>query len=406
MGIFNINNIMPGYKYSVVDSSGNYTQTYADFDDVFVPRDLFLNSGLYVWGDNQEGALGLGDTVDRSTPTQFDSGSNWRYITGSFASSYAIKTDGSLWSCGTNTNGQLGVGDNLSRSSPVQVGSLKNWKEIGAADSFAFGIKTDGTIWAWGENDNGSFESFYLGIGDNINQSITSPTQIGILNNWKQIRARRDGGCALKTDGTLWTWGTNQLGQNGYGTTINNSSAPLQVGSLTDWKYISPSRGEFTFAIKTNGTLWSWGRNNNGQLGLGDIINRSSPVQVGSLTDWKMVACGVNHTIAIKTDGTLWGWGVNSLGHLGLGDTTNRSSPVQVGSLTNWKKVLVGIAHNIALKTDSTIWSWGRGSLSALGLGDTIDRSSPVQIGSINSWSDIGTGANSSYAILSPDLPV
>jgi len=128
------------------------------------------------------------------------------------------------------------------------------------------------------------------------------------------------------------------VGQLGLGDTTNISS-PVQVGTLTNWKQVSAGSG-YTFCIKTDGTLWTWGFNNYGQLGLGNTTNRSSPVQVGSLTNWKQVSQGTNasHTGAVKTDGTLWTWGFNNLGQLGLGDSNNRSSPVQVGSLTNFKQ--------------------------------------------------------------------
>ena len=96
-------------------------------------------------------------------------------------------------------------------------------------------------------------------------------------------------------------------------------------------------------------SLWSWGYNSYGQLGLEDSVNRSSPVQVGSLTDWGSISCGAHHTAAIKTDGALWSWGYNNNGQLGLGDRTNRSSPVQVGSLTTWSSVSCGDSNSLAV---------------------------------------------------------
>jgi alpha-tubulin suppressor-like RCC1 family protein len=129
------------------------------------------------------------------------------------------------------------------------------------------------------------------------------------------------------------------LGQNDSGT-IKNRSSPTQVGSLSSWRQISGGINADNFsAIKTDGSLWTWGHNQYGQLGLGDVNNRSSPTQVGFLTNWASVSNGYWHATALKTDGTLWTWGNNSLGQLGLGDLTNYSSPVQVGYLTNWKTV-------------------------------------------------------------------
>ena len=143
-------------------------------------------------------------------------------------------------------------------------------------------------------------------------------------------------------------------------------------------------------AIKTDGTLWAWGLNTDGQLGLNNIAHRSSPVQVGSLTDWKLVAAGSYFAVAIKTDGTLWSWGRGTAiaplgaGALGLGNTAHRSSPVQVGSLTDWKQVSAGAYHTRAIKTDGTLWTWGDNTSGQLGLGNTIHRSSPVQVGPLS----------------------
>ena len=143
--------------------------------------------------------------------------------------------------------------------------------------------------------------------------------------------------------------------------------------------------------------LWSWGRNNYGLLGVGDTIDRSSPVQVGALGNWSTVSGGVYHNLSIKTDGTLWAWGRNYLGFLGLGETTARSSPVQVGALTNWSKIATGGGlHSLAITTDGYLWTWGYNGFGQLGLGNTTSISSPVQIGYLTTWSSISAGGNHS----------
>nr|QMP83622.1 MAG: hypothetical protein [Caudoviricetes sp.] len=158
-----------------------------------------------------------------------------------------------------------------------------------------------------------------------------------------------------------------------------------------------------TYSDLFGDSLWSWGGNfrvvADGRLGLGDITHRSSPVQVGTLTNWSLVAGGQYHSLATKTDGTLWSWGRNSYGELGLGDTSARSSPVQVGTLTNWSLVVGGFYHSIAIKTDGTLWGWGQNAYGQLGLGDTTHRSSPVQVGLLTNWSLVAAGSNHSLAI-------
>jgi len=352
--------------------------------------------GLYAWGANAisltsvPGNLGLSDITHRSSPVQVGSLNNWKQIDGSYYSSFAVKTDGTLWAWGNNTPtlGNLGLGDMVHRSSPTQVGGLTGWKLVSSSNYTVAAIKTDGTLWMWGINDNGQ-----LGVLNVTGRS--SPTQIGSLTNWKQVSPGLYHTLAIKTDGTLWGWGKNGSGAPTLGLNdLVHRSSPVQVGSLTNWKQVSSSVDNgYSAAVKTDGTLWTWGGNFNGQLGLNNLTNRSSPTQVGSLTNWKLVAACWYHCLAIKTDGTLWAWGHNESGQLGLGNITHRSSPVQVGSLTNWKQVAtIKRSSSIAIKTDGTLWAWGDNSFGWLGLSNTSNRSSPTQVGSLTNWKLVASG--------------
>ena len=149
--------------------------------------------------------------------------------------------------------------------------------------------------------------------------------------------------------------------------------------------------------------LWAWGRNDFGQLGLGDTTSRSSPVQVDALNSWISVAAGKYFSVAVKTNGTLWSWGLNNNGQLGLGNTTYYSSPKQVGALTSWYSVRAGDFCMIAPKTDGTLWSWGRGALHGqLGLGNVINYSSPKQIGGLSNWVLAETSFQSVLSLKTP----
>ena len=189
----------------------------------------------------------------------------------------------------------------------------------------------EGTMWTWG---SGAIE--WTGHNNRTNYSV--PTQIGSGTNYtNQVSpAGNPSWHHIKGDGTLWTYGESSYGSMGNGTN-NNYSSPVQIGSDTDWAMVYGG-GSSVAAIKTTGSLWTWGYNVRGQLGHGNTTNISAPVQVGSLTDWGGVTShgSANFFLMLKTDGTMWSMGYNNYGQLGDGSTTQRESPVQIGSATNW----------------------------------------------------------------------
>ena len=206
-------------------------------------------------------------------------------------------------------------------------------------------------------------------------------------------------GKASIVQGGIWTSGYGLQGQIGDNATVNRSS-PVQVGALTNWAQVSTGT-QFSAAIKTTGSLYMWGRGTFGRLGNSNTISKSSPVQVGISTDWAQVSTAFQHSSAIKTNGTLWTWGLGYLGRLGHNDTISRSSPVQVGALTNWAQVSAGSRSAAAVKTDGTLWTWGYGLNGRLGLNISrfIDVSSPTQVGALTNWAQVASGAECCIAI-------
>jgi alpha-tubulin suppressor-like RCC1 family protein len=287
-----------------------------------------------------------------------------------------------LFTWGSGSGGALALNNTTNYSSPKQVGSLKNWSKIVMGSATGIAIKTDGTLWGWGSNYWGN-----LGLGTNSNY-YSSPKQIGTLTTWYSVDIGAEGfTVAIKTDGTLWAWGNNTKGQLGLNN-LTKYSSPKQVGSLTNWAQIHCAYNG-VMAVKTDGTLWGWGNNSTGQIGLGNTTNYSSPKQVGSLTNWLYVASNYS-TIATKTDGTMWSWGYNASGQLGRGNTIGTSSPQQLGALTNWSaNIGINSASAFAIKSDGTAWSWGGNTAGELGLGNQTNYSSPKQIGALNNWSKI-----------------
>jgi len=252
-----------------------------------------------------------------------------------------------------------------------------------------------GQLWGWGRNLDGN-------LGDNTVVSKSSPVQtVTFGTNWSQVSCGLNHTASIKTDGTLWMWGRNVNGQLGDNTTVNKSS-PIQTILLgTNWSKIA-SNGYYTAAIKTDGTLWTWGKNNNGQLGDNTITHRSSPIQtVAGGTNWTQVSCGYNFTAATKTDGTLWAWGLNGYGQLGDNTIANKSSPVQtIAGGTNWSKISSNGYYTAAIKKDGTLWMWGRNFFGNLGDNTIANKSSPIQtIAGGTNWSFAACGYHHTIAI-------
>lgn len=355
---------------------------------------------LYAFGWNNYGQLGDGTTTDKSTPTKIGSLQDWGNTAPKLAAGRYnganIKQDGTLWLWGRNNYGQVGQDNTIDYSSPVQVGALTTWSYVTTSSGATFGIRTDGTLWAWGVNSQGQ-------LGDGTVIARSSPVQIGALTTWSKVFGSESynvyswNTLAIKTDGTLWTWGRNPYGALGQNDLVYRSS-PVQIGAGTDWAEAASGGNNWALGLKTNGTLWLWGRNNYGQLGQNDKIDRSSPVQIGALTTWLKASAGYATASAIK-GGELWSWGYNGDGMVGDNTRVSRSSPVQIGALTTWDKVIQGAGQALAIKTDGTLWSWGYNAQGQLGTGDLITRSSPTQVGTSTQWQDIAA-SQSSFAIL------
>ena len=330
---------------------------FGDIEDYFVTDywliDNFVGDTLFTWGTRNEGRLGTNDNQHKLTPvTTFAGGTTWKQASGGESHTVAIKTDGSLWTWGWNNDGQLGNFSNTTRSTAVTTfAGGNNWKSSTTGPFHVGAIKTDGSLWLWGNGGQGR-----LGTNDETSRNTPVTTFAG-GTNWKSVSPGSSHTTAIKTDGTLWIWGRNYnfsvLG-------INRNSELSQLTPITtfaggtNWKQVSAS-DRFTAAIKTDGTLWMWGRNSYGQLGTSDTNTKSTPVTTfAGGTNWKLVSCSNSGTnTAIKTDGTLWVWGFGGYqGELGINVVGSRSTPVTTfAGGTNWKSVSVGPNHTAAVKS-------------------------------------------------------
>ena len=292
---------------------------------------------LWGWGNGKFGELGNNENNGgalsgflKSSPVQtVAGGTKWSQVSASRYAVGAVKSDGTLWMWGYGAYGSLG--DNTSglmRSSPVQTVAAGNTWTYVQAGYTSGGLKSDNTLWMWGSNSDGQ-----IGDGTIVNKS--SPVQIGGAV-WNSFSAGDMITAAIRTDGTLWLWGSNYFGGLGTNSTTKYSSPVQTVSGGSNWSKVSTAIYSVG-AIKTDGTLWTWGYAVNGRLGDNSVVNKSSPVQtVAGGTNWNKLQMGGTHSIATKTDGTLWVWGSNYNGQLGDGTITNKSSPVLLTSGTNW----------------------------------------------------------------------
>ena len=285
--------------------------------------------GLWTFGAGNYGQDAQNNETTYSSPVQI-SGTTWSKADGAGNHSTGIKSDNTLWAWGWNSNGSLGLNNRTAYSSPTQIGSGTDWSFSIGIGAKNWAIKTDGTLWAWGYGYNGD-------LGINNHTQYSSPVQMP-GTTWRTIQCGGSVASATRTDGTLWVWGQNEdSGSNGKNQTSSNASSPTQIPGTT-WSTEHGNGGDQTcYAIKTNGTMWVWGKNNRGQLGQNNLTQYSSPTQLGTETTWSKVLGsadgGGNEGSygAIKTDGTLWMWGSNNEGGaLGQNNQTRYSSPVQV----------------------------------------------------------------------------
>ncbi|MBI5207101.1 MAG: Ig-like domain-containing protein, partial [Candidatus Firestonebacteria bacterium] len=365
--------------------NGNYT--YKDKTATFKPSADLANYTKYT----AKITTGVMDSTGKSMLNNY----TWSFTTGS-----TITQQNILWTWGNNSNGQLGDNTTSNKSTPIQVPDLADIVAIAGGGVYAtspdsylshsLALKNDGTVLTWGNNDFGQ-------LGDGTTAERHNPVQVSGLTGITAIAGGGWHSIALKNDSTVWAWGSNDYGQLGDGTK-EDKSTPVQVLGLTGVTAIAVGK-RYNIILKNDGTVWAWGSNVSGQLGDGTTTDRSTPVQVSGLTEVIAIAGGGWHSIALKKNGTVWLWGYNKEGQLGDGTTTDRSTPVQVSGLTEVIAITGGGWHSMALKKNGTVWSWGYNEQGQLGDGTTTDRSTPVQVSGLTDVTAIAGGGWHSIAL-------
>ena len=300
-----------------------------------------------------------------------------------------------LLSWGNNIGGQIGTGPVSSRSDPTPPtmpnGQTNLWRQIEGGGGFTVGIKDDGTLWTWGFNGYGQ-----LGDGTPIaNTSRITPTQISAATDWVQISCGDGHVLALKSDGSVYAWGQNNNGQLGDGTTIDRN-VPTLIQGLSVVSQVAAG-GFHSLALLSDGTVKTWGNNQHGQLGLGFVSLSNVTPMATNLNGVTQIAAGSGYSLAVL-NGVVKAWGANSSGQLGDGTTDDRSIPITV-NISSVTRIVAGASHTLALLPDGTVKSWGSNGSGELGDGSTMNRSTPTTVVGLSGISQIAAGGSYSLAL-------
>ena len=327
------------------------------------------------WGRNEFGQLGNASNTDRNNPVNVRNITDIVAVRAGVTHSIALQNDGSVWAWGQNNVGQLGIGNTGNRNEPVRVSILTDIVSIDSGSQNNIALKNDGTVWIWGSMGG------------------STPVRVEELSNVIAVAAGRSHYVVLLSDGTVWAWGRNLEGQLGNGNN-ENSDIPVKVQDISNIISISAGSpglfGQHTIALRADGRVFAWGRNNLRQLGNNSTTNSNIPIEVSGLTNIIAIDAGNAHNVALRSDGTILSWGDNSRGQIGNNAVTTLgiSPPVQVRAsqtsmlpFTDAVAIAAGEEHTVARRADGTIWVWGNNSHGQIGNGTTVNRPVPTSTG-------------------------
>ena len=332
---------------------------------------LAANGTVWAWGNNGNGQLGDGTITSSSVPVEVSGLTNVISVSAGYEASVAVEANGTVWTWGNNSDGQLGNGTTTNSDVPVQVTGLSGVTSVSAGGFTMLALTSTGSVWAWGDNTQGE-----LGNGTTTNSDV--PVQVTGLSTVTSISS---GfwffSSALESNGTVWSWGYNADGQLGNGTTTS-SDVPTEVTGIPAASAIA-SGGTSSLALGTNGTVWSWGSNVDGQLGDGSTSTSagSTPIQVPGISATG-ISAGLGTSLALQASGAVLAWGDNSNGQLGNGSTTNSSTPAPMQNIANGVAITTGGYHTLVLESNGSIAAVGGNNSGQLGNGTTNDATVPT----------------------------
>eukprot|EP01124_Arcella_intermedia_P025572 TRINITY_DN4597_c0_g1_i1.p1 TRINITY_DN4597_c0_g1~~TRINITY_DN4597_c0_g1_i1.p1 ORF type:complete len:514 (-),score=118.61 TRINITY_DN4597_c0_g1_i1:43-1584(-) len=335
---------------------------------------ILANNQLYGWGNNWCGQLGIRNTTNQSTPQKIEFKGNPVQI--ALGGEHTIiLTSRTLYACGQNDRGQLGLGNTANQVIPTEIKEISgNTLKVSCGENHSIALLSDGSLYGWGYNEYGQ-----LGIGNTSNQTI--PTKLlAIQNKVLQVECGGNFSMALTCEGLLYCWGENDKGQLGIGSN-SNEPTPQRVLGLTNVIQLSCGYSH-VLALTKDGQLFSWGHNGDGRLGLGNNTNLSVPTKITTIPSKILqIACGGQHSMALCSDGSLYSWGWNAYGQLGIGNTQNQSLPKKViGISERIREIRCGYSHSMVITTRDNLYIWGRNEYGQLGNGNHNNETTPIII--------------------------
>lgn len=323
------------------------------------------DDAAFCWGANAFGALGVPGPAESTVPLQVGD-ARWRHVTaaGDYASfSCGAQHDGSLWCWGADGDAMLGQGEIVdAQDMPQPVELDGEVVMVGAGQTTGIALADDGVLWAWGWNNDA------LGLADTGLPYLYAPAPLVADGGepWSFVDYGRVHGCGIRGDAdTLWCWGAPSTAALGRDDGVR-TPAPVD-GDADGWRMVAAGGAAMdgtshTCAIRRDGTLWCFGTNVDGRLGIEGLASTIAPAQVGDANDWSAVGCGDRHTCGVRDPGTLWCWGGGDFGQLGDGGDAARGQPFRIGDRDDWIDLSVGAAHGCARTGDGTTWCWGSNS--------------------------------------------
>ena len=352
---------------------------------------------VWNWGANNYGQLGDGSSTAHLNPKALPGNLSILQLEGGREHALARTASGDVYAWGWNKYGQVGNGSSAGTiKSPAKV--MSGASDIGAGHYSSFAVKS-GAVWAWGRNDTGQ-------LGDGSKTNRRSPVQVSGLSGLTivQVAGGRNHAMALSDDGHVYTWGSNQYGQLGDGTSTSTTSAHVVPG-LTGIVEIFAGR-DHNLALGSGGQIWAWGRNQSGQLGDGTKTSRRSPVRVTTganvfLSNVVAIGAGADHSLALTSGGDVYAWGANSWGQVGDGSTTARTRAVHL-SLSNIVAIAGGRQSSIALTQGGDVYTWGDNRQGQLGHGSitSTGRTTPWHIDGLSGVSAVGLGMDYGMVVI------